>query len=298
MDVYQRSFVKNEKYTFTEHIENFYVHIRHGIYTSPTYYSMASECKWILIMKVYDDEIIISLRRKDYKRMYQYVEVYLNIDDSFGLSSLYASKGIHFTPEVDEDAVLRVSTKELIFDYYGLNKVRFVSNDNLTVKCEITTYTTSSEIYGSKEDFKKYVKISNYLLTRKNLKFMFLSFFIALFYVYIIWDIANNYTSKVMLFIGREFRPLSDSEFKFAANCVTIILFLIWLHVFVPIEGAILIALWKRINPGGDRTCYKSPYNCREAREELYNNIVYYRGGERSRFIEDSNSRSNKLKYS
>lgn len=295
--MYQRSFVKKEKFTFIEHIENFFVHLRHGIYTSPTYYSMASECKWILIMKVYSDGIIISLRRHDYKSPYQFVDIYLTIEDSFGLSSLYAYKGIHFTPDVDEDAVLCVSTNELLNSYCLLNRVRFVPNDNMTVKCDITTYTTSGELYGNKEDFKKYVKSSNYLLTRRNLKLIFSSFLIVLICMYNIYWIVIIPVPSVMLFINK-FHALSNSEFKIVESCVTIILFLIWFHVVIPIVWAIEIAVWKRINPGGDRTCLKSPYNCRQDREELYNGIVYHRTGIKSRFIQDSSLRANKVKYS
>lgn len=82
----------------------------------------------------------MSLIREDYKNEYQSVDVLLTIVDASHVYSLCASKEIYFTPYINKETVFHVEKNYLYRGYCGLNRLRFVPSDILTVKCEITVY--------------------------------------------------------------------------------------------------------------------------------------------------------------
>ena len=59
------------------------------------------------------------------------------------------SKEIHFTPYLNQDVVLRKKKNDLFGGYFSLNKLHFMPNDILTVRCEITFNEIVEEKYAS-----------------------------------------------------------------------------------------------------------------------------------------------------
>lgn len=176
-----RSCVRTKKFVFTQQIEQFPWLLRHGIYISPKYYCEAADCNLSLVI-ICDlrsstqnkGKILMGLRREEYNNKYQSIDVRLIVKDSFKLWPIHASKEIHFKPSFNEDVVLRVSKSDL-FGYFGLNKLRFMPNDILSVKCEITVREIVNENYASEdelEDTTKYVK-------HKIIKCIFISICVA-----------------------------------------------------------------------------------------------------------------------
>lgn len=175
-----RSCVSSKKFTFSQQIEKFPLHLRRSTYVSPMNNSKGTDCDWAVVIDAvresqyssdsskynkpgsYRDCIVMSLRRNNYKKEYQSIDVRLTVIDSFGIRPLYASKEIHFTPSLNEEIVLCVTKSELFDGYCGLNKVRFMPDDILTVKCEITAYEIVEKSYASEfklEDMTEYGKV-------------------------------------------------------------------------------------------------------------------------------------------
>ena len=105
-------------------------------------------------------DIEISLKRVDYSKIDQSIAVHLTIVDSLKLWPLYATKEIRFMHYLHKYVLLR-TTKKQFFGCFGLNKLRFIPNDILTVKCEIFVYENFEERYLSEEDLEdtsKYAK--------------------------------------------------------------------------------------------------------------------------------------------
>lgn len=162
-----RSCVRTKKFVFTQQIEQFPWCIRLGMYTSPKYYCEAADCNLILVIicdlrksTQNNASIATGIRREEYNTKYQSIDVRLIIKDSFKICPIHASKEIHFAPFFNEDVVLRV-TKSDLFGNFGLNKLRFMPNDILTVKCEFTIREIVDETYASEEELEdttKYVK--------------------------------------------------------------------------------------------------------------------------------------------
>lgn len=165
METAGRSYVISEKSAFSQQIEKFVWRIRHGTYVSPAYYCKSTDCNWILSiqLKVAEESfeyIEISVARKDYKKEYQSVDVRLTIVDSFNICSFYASKEICFTPTFNKSIVLRMEKNDLLHGCFWLNRVRFVPNDILTVKCEFTVHKTMEQKYSNENELnntRKYV---------------------------------------------------------------------------------------------------------------------------------------------
>lgn len=277
MDIYGRSFIKSEKFSFTQHIENFFIYFRQGVYISPPYYSPVCECGWILVMKVYEDEITFNLQRIDYTITCQYVDVTFSIEDSFELRSIEASKGIYFTPDVFEAVVLRVKQKYLFFGYCLLNTLRFIPNDILCVKCEITTYTTSDETYESEVNFERCVKNWNNLQTKRSLNWWLSSLCLAMFTTFLIWSIYRIWSSSVVYLIENICRKLPYGEYLYYPSCGCVFFFLLFC-ISLPTK-IVAEVLWYTTHQTESRPYHKSSYNCRQALEENYNNIVQYRAG-------------------
>lgn len=162
-----RSCVRTKKFEFMQQIEQFPWWLRYGIYVSPKYYCEAADCNWILVIICNwqhslqtDGNIAMGLRREEYNNKYQSIDVRLTIMDSFKIWPIHASKEIHFTPLFNQDVVLRM-TKSDLFGNFGLNRLRFMPNDILSVKCEITVREIVNVNYASEdelEDTTKYVK--------------------------------------------------------------------------------------------------------------------------------------------
>lgn len=168
-----RSCLMIEEFAFSHEIEKFSSQLRCGAYVSPMKYSEETDCNWTLVIELvreseyqnspqYCDYIEISLKRNDYKKKYQLIDVRLTIVDCFNMGTYYASKEIRFTPSFNQDIVLRVEEDELYHGYCRLNKFRFVPNDILTVECEITAYDatedseeSATELEGAAKYFKK-----------------------------------------------------------------------------------------------------------------------------------------------
>lgn len=278
MDLYGRSFIKSEKFSFTQHIENFFIYLRQGVYISPTYYSPSCECELILVMKVYGDEITFDLRRINYTITCQYVDVTFSIEDSFELRSIKASKGIYFTPDVYEDVVLRVKQKDLFFGYCLLNTLRFIPNDTLCVKCEITTYTSFDQTHESKINFERDVKNWNNILTKSSLNWWLSSFCLAMFVTVLMWGIFRIWSSSVVPLLEHVCRTLPYSEFLYYTSCSCIFFFLL-LYISVPIK-IVAAVLWYTTHQNDSRPYLNRSYNCRQTLEENCNNIVNYRARE------------------
>ena len=163
-----RSCVRTKKFSFCQQIENFPFWLRRGTYESPKHGCKAADCTWILIIESVRNmsllptnpgDIQISLKREDYKNNHQSVEVRLTVLNSFKVCSMHACKEIHFTPYLNQDVVLRMKKNDLFGGYFSLNKIRFMPNDILTVRCEITIYEIVEEKYASEnylEDTTKY----------------------------------------------------------------------------------------------------------------------------------------------
>lgn len=176
-----RSCMRTKKFVFTQQIEQFPWWLRHGIYVSPKYYCEEADCNWTLVIicdlrhsPQNNGNIAMGLRREEYNNKYQLIGARLIVMDSFKIWPIHASKEIHFTPLFNQDVVLRVTRSEL-FGNFDLNKLRFVPNDVLTVKCEITIREIVNETYASEdelEDTTKYAK-------DKIVKFILISFFVA-----------------------------------------------------------------------------------------------------------------------
>ena len=165
-----RSCVRNEKFVFTQQIENFSWWLRRGTYVSPKY--PCSGCSWSLMIRDSNRDssqspsnsgcIEISLKRENYKKEYQSVDIRLTILNSFKICSISASKEIQFTPDYNDDVVLSVEKKSLFEDYYGLKKICFIPKDILTVKCEMTICDIIEQYYpfeSQLEDTSKYALI-------------------------------------------------------------------------------------------------------------------------------------------
>lgn len=176
-----RSCVRTKKFAFMQQIDQFPWWIRRGIYISPKYYCEADDCNWTLVITRNlgysthnNGYIAMSLRREEYNNKYLSTDVSLIVVDSFKICSIYAFKEIYFTPYFHEDVVLRMTRSDL-FGYFGLNKLRFMLNDILSVKCEIiikeiveVNYVSEDEL----EDTTKYVK-------RKIFKFILIPLCVA-----------------------------------------------------------------------------------------------------------------------
>lgn len=279
MDLYGRSYIKSEKFSFTQHIENFFIYLRQGVYISPTYYSPSCECEWILVMKIFgDDEITFDLRRINYTKFCQYVDVTFSIEDSFELSSIKASKGIYFTPDLHEGMVLRVKQNDLFFGYCLLNTLRFLPNDTLSVKCEITTYTSTDETYESKVNFERCVKTWNSLLTKNSLNWWLSSFCLTMFIIVLMWGVFRIWSSSLVPLIEHVCRTLPYGEFLYYPNCACVLFFLLF-YISVPIKIVAAI-LWYTTHQSESRPYHKRSYNCRQMLENNYNNIVKYQSAE------------------
>lgn len=168
METAGRSLVSTKNFAFTQQIEKFSWRLLHGAYESPKYYCESTRCNWTLLIEqkresfflIPVDYIEISLKREDGEKENQFVSVRLTIVDSFHTYPFYASKEIDFTPSCNKDIVLRVDKSSLYGDYFGLNKWRFVPNDILTVKCEITAYENVEENYTSEAEIDNKIKHS------------------------------------------------------------------------------------------------------------------------------------------
>ena len=178
MEIISRSCMKAKKLAFSQQIDKFSWQIRHGPYVSPTYYFKSTGFVCCLVIEStvqesnskpffcissqpYCEYIEISLRRMGCEKENQLIDIHLIIVDSFNICWFCASKEIYFTPSFKEETVLRMRKSDLFHGCCGLNKVRFIPNDILTIKCEITVYETAEENYTSEdelEDTAKYVK--------------------------------------------------------------------------------------------------------------------------------------------
>ena len=247
MGIAGRSCVKSKEFVFLQQIEKFNWRVSRGLYSSPMYYSEATDCNWTLVIESKTEEakhglyfgkylpsrcdyIEVSLIRKDYKTEYQSVDVRLSIVDSFNIYSFYASKEINFAPSFNRETLLRIRKSDLSRGCCGLNKMRFMPNDILTIKCEITVYETTEENYSSEnelEDVTKYVKEESIHWFLKLLGILILSFCVFYFGV------------------------------SFVATFFVMI--------------ASVYALWYFGNPGGDRTCVK-PEKSTEIQSEVGKN--------------------------
>lgn len=151
MEISASSNTGSQKISFSHRIQNFSAHLRRGVYISPKYYSKLTDCCWILVLELaresyftssnwppFFDYIRISLNRADYKKEYQSVNVHLSIVDLFNIYPFEASKEIHFTPSLNKVCVLREDIHNLVSGYFGLNTLRYMPNNVLTVNCEIT----------------------------------------------------------------------------------------------------------------------------------------------------------------
>ena len=165
MGSFGRSCVKTQKFSFSQQIEKFPWQLRRGAYVSPKYYCESADCNWSLVvepkreshLRIFSSEYIdISLRREDYSKDCQSVDVTLTILDASNIgSNIVFSKEIHFTSSSDEEIVSRMHKNHLFHGYWTrLNRARFIPNDILTVKCEITLYETVEENYDNEDKFE------------------------------------------------------------------------------------------------------------------------------------------------
>ena len=265
MGITGRRYVRNpKKFTFAQQIEKFSWQLHGDAYTSPKYYCESNDCSWILIIEPvrepyftsldlppYSDYIRINLRRSDFKKEYQLADVHLVIVDSFNICPFYASKKISFTPSFNEDVVLRVRRKDLFHGYWGLNELRFIPSDVLTVKCEIVTYEIEEKKPTDEDELEyaaKYEVID-----------VFVNLFRVLFFALMAYSIFYNIpNSDVRLYLGYILLLL-----------IIVSWFVLWL--FFTILPSLVGVLWYFIMPGGDRT-YNEPQNLVDNKTKNLNN--------------------------
>lgn len=242
-----RSRMVIEEFAFSQKIQNFSSQIRCGAYVSPMEYSEETDCNWTLVVELvreseypdsaqYCDYIEISLRRNDYKKKYQLIDVCLTIVDYFNIASYYASKEICFTPTFNKDIVLRVEENELFHGYCRLNKFRFVPNDILTVECEITAYDTVEENYENETELEGEAKYLNKENFERFLKLLCVVIPAVLF---------------ILVLSERSWTNALISKFIFMFDLLLIFV------IFIPFE-IWKIFLWFTEKLGGDKT-YPKP---------------------------------------
>lgn len=241
MAIASRSCVQTQKFDFVQQIEKCSWQLRRP-YESSDYYSEFTKCKWYLLIDSFDGHIKIGLRRCDYKKEYQSINVHLTIVDSFNTSPLYASKELDFTPFDNEKFVLCVTKEDLFGGYFGINKARFVPRDILTLKCEITAYETIEKKYANEdglEDTKEYVKnkIYNWLLW--------------------VTIVVGSLIYICLEFVWPVIEPsLTVSQSSFIIMIVALCFF--FYLIVVLILWVIKIA-WNAVKPDGDRTYHGPP---------------------------------------
>lgn len=256
-----RSCLMSKVFSFSQQIEKFSWHLRRNIYVSPLNYCEETDCNWTLVIQgireperfhnnSYCDYIEMSLSRSDYKKEYQSIDVRLTVMDSFEISPLCASKEINFTLSSNEEIVLRVKKSELFHDHCGLNKVRFLPNDTLTVKCEITAYETIEESYASEDELED---------TRKYLKkefFEWMLFTVVGTLVGILVGILVAFGSPLYIYFyfvlpkfSWLYQELQIIVFFVYITGICMLIALVWF--FIP-------SVWSFIKPGGDRTYHKA----------------------------------------
>lgn len=248
-----RSCVTTKIFSFSQQIEKFSWQLRRNFFASPMNHCNETDCNWTLVIggirdsvryqpELYNcDYIDFSLKRNVNKKEYQSINVRLTVMDSCGISPLCASKEIHFTPSMNEEIVLRMTVSELYDGFCGLNKVRFLPNDTLTVECEIATYETAEESYANAdelEDTRKYVKKEIFEWMQK---FVVLILVPLLLQVYIFFNFVLPLISWIFVWLQ------------------IIVFFLHAIATFLLIR--LILFVWSFMKPGGDRTYYKSKNN-------------------------------------
>lgn len=272
-----RSFVRTKNFTFTQGIEEFSWRLRRGVYESPKYYCESTRCNWTLLIEekresffwIPTDYIEMSLKREDHENENQSVKVRLTVVDSFNAYPFYASKEIDLSPSCNEAIVLRMEKTDLFDSYFGLNKRRFVPNDILTVKCEITSYENVEENYESE------VELQNTLKHLEN-EGKFHHFAIFLFRNWLLWlwhnlvkvflvilvFIVASATISFYVYTLITVRDFLKSSSRFASQDAVaefirfaVIIMLTLIVVFVVF---ITKKIWYFVKPCGDRTYKKN----------------------------------------
>lgn len=252
-----RSRLVIEEFAFSHEIEKFSLQIRSGAYLSPMEYSEETDCNWTLVIELvreseyqdsaqYCDYIEISLRRNDYTKKFQLIDVRLTIVDYFNMGSYYASKEIRFTPSVNQDIVLRVKEDELYHGYCRLNKFRYLPNDILTVECEITAYDTVEDSDESETELEGEAKY---------LKKEIFEWFLTLLCVVIPVGLI------ILVLFGKSWTDVRISKFLFIFDLLLIFV------IFIPFE-IWKVFLWLTEKLGGDKT-YPKPQNCLRVERNL-----------------------------
>lgn len=274
METAGRSIVVTKNFAFTQQIEKFSWRVLRGAYESPKYYCEPTRCNWSLVIEprresfflIPTDYIEISLKREDGENENQSVSVRLTIVDSFHTYPFYASKEIDFTPSCNKDIVLRVEKNNLFGDYFGLNKWRFVPNDILTVKCEITVYVNveencaseAAEIENKIEHFEKEGKFHYFgiSLLRCMLRLLYLVSFVcivllvsAVVFVTIVFFVFTWKTMHDFLYINYHY-----SHQDAAGLSLFCVAFLMYFFIVTFVVSATKKIWWWM---HGDRTFYK-----------------------------------------
>lgn len=243
-----RSRLVVEEFAFCHEIENFSSKLRSGAYVSPMVYSEETDCNWTLVIELvreseyqnsaqYCDYIEVSLKRNDFKKKFQLIDLQLTIVDYFNMGSYYASKEIRFTPSFNQDIVLRVKEDELFHGYCRLNKFRFVPNDILTVEYEITAYDTVEESEESETELE-----GEATYFRKEI----FEWFLTLLCVVIPMGL-------IILVLGWSWTDVLISKFLFIFDLLLLFV------IFIPFE-IWKVFLWLTEKLGGDKT-YPKPQN-------------------------------------
>lgn len=144
--------MSSKTFNFTLQIENFSLCLRRGAYTSPSFQENFGD-RWYLTITSNEDVIAIFLNRiktNDNQIIdNEMADVKLFVVDCFGCTKLCEEKSIQSTPE----CILSVE-KKYLYGFCGLNRLRLVPNDTLTLKCEINTFDESIDTFRKRTDFE------------------------------------------------------------------------------------------------------------------------------------------------
>lgn len=270
-----RSFVRTKNFDFTQQIEKFSWRLRRGAYESPKYYCESTGCNWTLVIeqkrgsffRIPTDYIEMSLKREDCEIENQYISVRLIVKDAFNAYPCCASKEIDFTPSCNKDIVLRMEKIFLFGGYFGLNKWRFVPNDVLSVKCEITIHENVEENSANENELENKVK---YLKKEKKIHYFAILLFRCLLHLlqlviivlFLFFAIAVSIASIAFFvhicimacdFLKRTPRfEFQDAVALFGFSAGFLILCFILAFVISAMKTS-----WYFVKPGDDRAYYK-----------------------------------------